>query len=385
MFNHSDTDMDLAIAQINAMKTHKGKNIFLIPGKTDPNVQRLELSVPSLNYILSSKYGGPGSGFPMGKIFNFWGPESIGKTASAGQICGDFYQAGANVHWIDKEHSFDGEYFYDAFGLDINDNKHFSVSQPDNAEEAFDIIVSMVDNKAADIIVLDSIPALGTVASNDKEASENSMATLSRKLAEHFPRIINKIGKAKISIIYINQVRSAMGAGIAYDKYTGGNPMRFYPHVALKFKRKGFLTKGTGEDAEFIGTEVNISGDKNKTAPPKKWATLDLIPGVGFCPIRDKLKLALSVGTAKQSGAWFTIGEERFQGYENTIAALNDSPSLVDSLWQATLKELHPQVDKTTGEIITEETPQAEQAEVVSIETDTDQAETSKKSRKKAA
>jgi len=347
-------EKSLALAQKQLEAIHKGQHIFMDIDEDHIEVPRLELSLPSLNKILSNHYAGERAGFALGKIYNFYGPESIGKSALALYIAGEFYKKGLSVHWIDKEHSFDPEYALDAFGLDAwNKSKRVTISKPDNAEQAFDTIQSLVDNEAVHLIVVDSIAALGTADQNAKTAEEKSMAETARKLSEHFPRIISKMGKANISIIYINQLRANISMGMAFgSKPTGGNAMRFYPHISLEFKKpkSGDLYKGD----EFIGQTVDITAAKNKTARPKLKANFVLFPGEGFSIESDILELAVKTGVIIKAGAWYKWedGSPIAQGVDKVRHMLKDDAELTKSIWQKTSARLDQQIDENTGEII---------------------------------
>jgi len=357
MFKRDTSNLELARLQFEAIKAHAGKKIFIDPYETDTSIRRLELPLPTLNKILSGKYFGEHSGFAMGKLYSFVGMESTGKTALSLYIAGTIIKNGGVVAWLDKENSFDPEYAKNVFGIDIYDTEHFILLKPDNAEEAFDALQSLVDNQAVDLAVVDSIPALGASASNENDANSNSMATLARRIAEHIPRIINKCNEAGTSIIYINQLRANISGGMAYGKkQTGGNTMLFAPHCTLFFRRKEEVEKGTGDMAEFIGQEILIKAEKNKLAFPKQYGLFMLYPGEGFSRETDILNLALNTGVCKKSGSWYSFGEERIgQGIDTVRGILKENHELTDKIWDKTKLALNPVFDITTGEIIEEE------------------------------
>lgn len=295
----------------------------------------------SLNKILSNKWAGPGSGFAMGKLYNFYGPESIGKSALAAQIASEIIKHGGTVCWLDKEDSFDPEYFQSAFGIDWTDSKHFILVKPDTAEAAFDVIQSFVDNKAANLIVLDSVAALGAAIEMEQDASSNTMAAVARRIATHFQRITGKTGKYNISVIYINQLRVNLSGGMAYgEKSTGGNPMRFYPHVTLRFKRKELIMRGSGDNSVFIGTEVLIESEKNKTAWPHIKRTLIIYPGEGFSAEADLIALGEECGVITKNGTWYIFGDHRYQGFDNFRYALKENAELFHELRNKVITKL---------------------------------------------
>src|SRR5690606_6529341 len=72
--------------------------------------------------------------------------------------------------------------------------------------------------------------------------------------------------------------------------------------------------------------------DKNKIAPPFREAEFDLIYGKGISKYGDILDLAVKQDLIQKGGAWFTLGEERFQGRDNVRAYLEQNPAITDEL-----------------------------------------------------
>jgi recombination protein RecA len=383
LFKKDPKNMELTMAEMKSK--YQNPELFRDPSKHNMTVQRFELDVPSWNYILSGRYFGPGSGAPIGKIYNVFGPSSIGKSAFALYLAGKMYQAGGTVHWIDKETSFDADYAKRAFGLDaLAGDGRVSVSVPDNAEEAFNILVSIVENDAADLIVVDSVPALGTLAQNEKDAEKASMAELARKLSEHFPKIISKIYKNNITILYINQLRANISGGMAYgNKATGGNAMTFYSDIGLEFKRTQGYEIWSADKKDYLGHETIIEADKNKTAWPHLKAKMLFYPGEGFSRVMDIANLAIDTGVIKKSSAWLSFGEAKFQGMENMRMALKEDPELLNKIWEATKPLLHPVVNTNTGEILNEATTQS--SETTGNTASSEVAKSSSKKKKNAA
>jgi recombination protein RecA len=83
-----------------------------------------------------------------------------------------------------------------------------------------------------------------------------------------------------------------------------------------------------------IGNRTKVRVDKNKIAPPFREAEFDLIYGKGISKYGDILDLAVQKGLIQKGGAWFTVGEERFQGRDNVRAYLEENPDVADELEQ---------------------------------------------------
>jgi recombination protein RecA len=95
-------------------------------------------------------------GIPRGRIIEIFGPESSGKTTLSLHIVGEAQKMGGVCAYIDAEHAMDPEYTK-KLGVNIN---NLLISQPDNGEQALEIVESLVRTGKIDVIVVDSVAAL---------------------------------------------------------------------------------------------------------------------------------------------------------------------------------------------------------------------------------
>ena len=91
-------------------------------------------------------------GFPRGRVIEIYGPESSGKTTLAQHAIAEIQKRGGLAAFVDAEHALDPEYAR-KIGININD---LFISQPDNGEQALEIVETLVRSNAIDIIVVDS-------------------------------------------------------------------------------------------------------------------------------------------------------------------------------------------------------------------------------------
>ena len=96
--------------------------------------------------------------FSRGRIVEIFGPESSGKTTLATHCLAEAQKLGGVGAYIDAEHAFDPIYA-EKLGVNIDS---LLMSQPDTGEQALSICEMLVRSAALDIIVVDSVAALGT-------------------------------------------------------------------------------------------------------------------------------------------------------------------------------------------------------------------------------
>ena len=95
-------------------------------------------------------------GFPRGRIVEIYGPEASGKTTLALHAVAEVQKSGGKAAYIDAEHALDPEYA-SRIGVKIKD---LIISQPDDGEEALNILEMLVRSNIISIIVTDSVAAV---------------------------------------------------------------------------------------------------------------------------------------------------------------------------------------------------------------------------------
>ena len=119
----------------------------------DEVVEKVDV-IPSGSVALNSALGV--GGYPRGRIIEIFGPESSGKTTLAIHAIAEAQKLGGIAAIIDAEHAFD-RFYAEKLGVDIN---NLLISQPDNGEQALEIVEQLIRSAAVDIIVVDSVAAL---------------------------------------------------------------------------------------------------------------------------------------------------------------------------------------------------------------------------------
>ena len=83
---------------------------------------------------------------------------------------------------------------------------------------------------------------------------------------------------------------------------------------------------------EMVGNRTRAKIVKNKVAPPFKEAEFDILYGQGISKVGELIDLGVKLGLIDKAGAWFTVGEQRFQGRDNVKEYLNANPEVADKL-----------------------------------------------------
>lgn len=261
-------------------------------------------------------------GLPRGRIIEIYGPESSGKTTLALHVVAEAQKLGGECAFVDAEHALDPIY---AQNLGVNiDN--LLVSQPDNGEQALEITEALTRSGALDVIVVDSVAALVPRAEIEGDMGDSHVGLHARLMSQALRKLAGAISKSNTIIIFINQLR--MKIGVVYgnpETTTGGNALKFYASVRIDVRRAEALKDSKGE---FIGSHTRAKIVKNKVAAPFRVAEFDVMYGQGIVREGEVLDLGVQFGFITKGGAWFTCGEQRWQGRENAKIYLREHPEL---------------------------------------------------------
>lgn len=272
-------------------------------------------------------------GFPKGRIIEIYGPESSGKTTLALHAVAEAQRAGGVAAFVDAEHALDPIYAHN-LGVDVDS---LLVSQPDDGEQALEIVEQLARSGALDVIVVDSVAALVPRAEIDGEMGDSHMGAHARLMSQAMRKLAGVISKSNTIIIFINQLREKVGVVFGNpETTTGGRALKFYASIRMDVRRTESL-KGT--NGEFIGSHTKVKIVKNKVAPPFKTAEFDIMFGEGISRESELVDMAVSMDIMKKSGAWFSYGETRVgQGRENTKQYLRDNPEIANEI-EAKIRE----------------------------------------------
>jgi len=306
--------LDIAIAEI---EKQFGKGSIMKLG--DNRVAHVE-AIPTGALTLDVALGI--GGVPRGRVVEIFGPDASGKTTLTLHIIAEAQKLGGSVAFIDVEHALDPSYAQ-KLGVNIDD---LLVSQPDSAEQALEIVETLVNSGAVDVVVLDSVAALVPRAEIEGEMGDQQMALQARLMSQALRKLTSSISKTKTCMIFINQLREKVGMMFGNPEVTpGGRALKFYASVRLDIRRVEAIKNGDIE----IGNRVKMTVKKNKVAPPFRKAEFDIIYGQGISKEGCILDLGTEQGIIEKSGSWLAYnGQKIGQGQENARAYLKENKDI---------------------------------------------------------
>src|ERR687897_1392040 len=311
--------LDAAVGQI---EKQFGKGAIMRLGQNNivAPVEAISTGAISIDFALGV------GGVPRGRVVEIFGPESSGKTTLALQIIAEAQKLGGMAAFVDAEHALDAAYAQ-RLGVDID---NLLVSQPDNGEQALEIVEVLIRSNGVDVVVVDSVAALVPKAEIEGEMGEAQMGLQARLMSQALRKLTGAVSKSNTCLIFINQLREKIGVMFGNpETTTGGRALKFYASVRIDIRRIGAIKDGD----QVVGGRTRVKVVKNKVAPPFREAEFDVMYGEGISKEGDLLDLAVERKIVEKSGTWFAYSGERLgQGRENVKQFLKDNPVIFKTL-----------------------------------------------------
>ncbi len=267
-----------------------------------------------------------GGGLPKGRVVEIYGPESSGKTTLTLHAIAEVQKNGGIAAFIDAEHALDPSYAK-RIGVDVD---NLLLSQPDNGEQALEIVETLVRSNAVDIIVVDSVAALVPKAEIEGEMGDSHMGLQARLMSQALRKLTGIISRSHVTVVFINQIRMKIGVMFGNpETTTGGNALKFYASVRMDIRRTGQIKQGD----DVIGNRTKVKVVKNKIAPPFREAEFDIMYNKGISKTGDVLDLAINHNIVDKAGAWFSYQDNKIgQGREAVKLYLENNPKIMDEI-----------------------------------------------------
>src|SRR3954463_10850673 len=226
--------VDLAVGQIEK-QFGKGSIMRLGQKGAIQPIDAISTGAISIDYALGV------GGVPRGRVVEIFGPESSGKTTLALQIIAEAQKVGGLAAFVDAEHALDASYAQ-KLGVDLD---NLLVSQPDNGEQALEIVEVLIRSGGVDVVVVDSVAALVPKAEIEGEMGDAQMGLQARLMSQALRKLTGVVSKSKTSLIFINQLREKIGVMFGNpETTTGGRALKFYASVRIDIRRIASIKDG---------------------------------------------------------------------------------------------------------------------------------------------
>ena len=292
-----------------------------------------------------------GGGWPSNQWHELIGEASNGKTALALKTIAANQKNDPEFTtvWVAAEEWVPG--YAEMCGVDVS---RVYVVSTNIMEEAYEAVIKIVESKAVDCIVLDSLPALVPGAEDQKEMEE---ATVGRG-ALLTNKFFRKVGKAsKRSLIrperpfiglIINQWRSKVGVIYGDPRTTPGGLGKDYAFFTrIEVRRDEWIEAGTGQEKRKVGQSIKVRVIKNKSAAPGQVAVVDFYFANGgnlnagdFDFAKEVVAIGILNKVITRAGAYYRYGESQWQGQDGMLQAIREDIDLQETLQRDVLDSI---------------------------------------------
>lgn len=313
---------------LNEIKERFGEGAIM----TMKEVQAVNVDVIPTGSIAMDLALGVG-GMPRGRVIEIFGAESSGKTTLSLHVIAEAQKKGGVCAFVDAEHAMDPDYAR-RIGVNVDD---LLISQPDNGEQALQIVETLVKTENIDVIVVDSVAALTPRVEIEGEIGDQHIGLQARLMSQAMRKLSGIMAKTNTVVIFLNQTRMKVGMVFGNPETTpGGLALKFYASVRVNLTRTAQIKSGD----EIIGNRVKAKIVKNKVAAPFRTAEFDVYYNEGISKSGDVLRVGLDRGIIKQTGSFFTFdGLKMGQGTEAAKAFLRDNPESMDKIKKAVVEK----------------------------------------------
>ena len=289
-----------------------------------PEIEYAQTPSPSLNKAL-------GGGLAYGRQVLIWGNKSSGKSSMLLQLIANEQKKGKVCAWIDAEATFDAKW---AERLGVDTTK-LIVSKAQTVNDMVDVGVQLM-KAGVDIIVVDSISTLLPAIYFEKDSDELKQLENTKQIGAeardmtNAVKMLNYANQGHTLLVLISQTRNNIGAMYASLVPTGGKAVQFYSSTIVKLfssesENQAIKCKLHINDRiveTIVGRKVNWDITFNKTAAGFRSGEYNFIfagEPVGVDTVTDVVDLSIAEGVITKGGAWFTYGENRFQGKDKLV------------------------------------------------------------------
>ena len=302
-------------------KTYGKGSVMKLGDQTMEKVETISSGSIGLNLAMGV------GGYPKGRVVEIYGPESSGKTTLALHAIAECQKSGGIAAFIDAEHAFD-RFYAEKLGIDLSE---LVISQPDNGEQALEIVDNLIRSGALDAVVIDSVAALTPRSEIEGEMGDSKMGLHARLMSQAMRKLTASISKTNCAVFFLNQLREKIGVMFGNpETTTGGNALKFYASVRLDIRRS---TQIKDSEGAVLGKKTRVKVVKNKVAPPFKTAEFDIMYGEGISKTGEIVDLGVEYEIIEKSGSWFSYGGTKLgQGRDSIKVLLKDNPELMEEL-----------------------------------------------------
>jgi len=273
-------------------------------------------------------------GFAKRKLYTIDGDTSAGKSTTAYDVIGNCQKEfNDTCLLIDKEDSYTTAYG-EKLGID---NEKLVIATPNTLEDMYELLTSALQSGLFGTIVVDSVTSFAPKARHEGSVV---MGIEARVNSDKMRMVMSALEKSNTCLIFIQQIRNAIGSMGDPTTVSGGKAIPFYAHVRIRITRSEI-------DRENQQNVMKFTVIKNKLAPPFKVGTIIYNWENGFDLFSEIGELAIEFDIIKKVGNTYHFPQrtDTQVGKKKTIQYLKDNPEYMKEVLEPLVKDFLSQTN----------------------------------------
>ena len=317
---------------------------------TEKDLDLIPFTSPRLNYM---SYGG----VPRGRITEFYGEESSGKSTLCLDLMANFQKKWPDEYilYIDIEGTYDAKW---ASNMGVKPDTVVILNcLGQYAEEVFDQVKEAMETGAFGLMILDSIGAMYSKQASEKSFEEKTYGGIALSLTQFVNQCVPIIKRNNIAFVGINQIRENIGNIYNPISTPGGKAWKFACSQRYMCRKGKFLDEKGNEISSGSenpqGHLIEVKLIKSKTCPSdRRISKCSLFYRTGIRQDIDLLDLAVKFDVIHKAGAWFNAtingNDYKWQGQIKVLEAINSNKELFENIKIKVMNLLleNPDIDK---------------------------------------
>jgi len=174
-------------------------------------------------------------GFAKTKMYQIKGWNGSNKSTLCAHLTANTQKKNEKVVYIDGESAVDVTYFS---GLGVDFNK-LTLTQPDNAEMAFDIALKLVETDQIGLLIIDSDSSLLPKSIMEAEIGTQTIGKKAKLNSEVYLKLKNAIKKHNVCCVVIAQYRVNPGQMFGDNRVVpGGHALDYYADCIIELTKR---------------------------------------------------------------------------------------------------------------------------------------------------
>lgn len=301
------------------------------------------VKLPLASHGLTEALGG---GLAKGRVTLFYGSTSSGKSAIIQESIGKLWQPqGLVCAYVDTEGTWDKNW---TKRLGVNNDELILIESRSSGKIEKEIRPHL--ENGIDVLVIDSISDILPEVFINKSGEMNEQEDRKQigSQAKAITALINGIHylNEDTAVILISQTTTFMGQSYVEQVPHGGQKAQFASSQIIRLTSSASPNqqlKGKEYVGDYVfeipvGREVDYLVKKNKLGAPFKSGSYKFYYAgkkVGIDSMAEVLDEAVSFDVISKGGAWYTYGEQKFQGMDATVAFFEENPEELELVKKA--------------------------------------------------